>query len=152
MENCKVYNEEKTMELDRFDLNKGYLKDDKILVAHHEATEEVQKQSHMEVIAEYPNGGKDVMEIIDVPYSPAQEAWDEYEDINVYIPYTAEEQAEADMKRYELKVEMKIRERYTISQELAVLRQRDSKPEEYAEYNAYCEECKAQAKKEVYGI
>lgn len=152
MENYKVYNEEKTMELDRFDLNKGYLNDDKIFVAHHPATVEVQKQSHMEVIAEYPNGGKDIVEVIDVPYSPAQEAWDEYEDIKVYIPYTAEQQKKADNKRYELKVEIKIREKYSISQELAILRQRDSKPEEYAEYNAYCEECKAGAKKEVYGV
>lgn len=151
MENFKVYNEAKTEELDGFDLNKGYLKDDKILVAHHPAIEEIQKQSHTEVIAEYPNGGKDVMEVIDVPYSPAKEAWDEYENIRVYIPYTAEEQVEVDKKRYESSVELTIRNRYTLSQELAILRQRDSKPDEYAEYNAYCEECKAVARKEVYG-
>lgn len=40
-------------------------------------------------------------------------------------------------------VNEKIKERYTDSQELAILRQRDEKPEEYAEYYAYCEECKA---------
>ena len=39
-------------------------------------------------------------------------------------------------------VNSKIRERYTDSQEFAILRQRDEKPEEYAEYYAYCEECK----------
>lgn len=151
MEIFKVYNEAKTEILNNPDLTKGYLVDDKILLVHHPAIEEVLEQSHVEIIAEYPNGGKDVMEVIDVPYSSAKEAWDEYEDIKAYIPYTAEQQKEADTKKYELKVEMKIRERYSISQELAILRQRDSKPEEYAEYNAYCEECKAEAKKEVYG-
>lgn len=42
-----------------------------------------------------------------------------------------------------------IRERYTQWDELAILRQRDEKPEEYAAYNAYCEECKAMAKAEM---
>lgn len=40
-------------------------------------------------------------------------------------------------------VNAKIRERYSESQEFAVLRQRDDKPEEYAEYYAFCESCKA---------
>lgn len=30
-------------------------------------------------------------------------------------------------------------------------RQKDKKPEEWEAYNAYCEECKAEAKAEVYG-
>ena len=46
-------------------------------------------------------------------------------------------------------VERLIRARYSISTELAILRQRDSKPEEFAEYNAYVEECKATAKAEL---
>ena len=46
-------------------------------------------------------------------------------------------------------VENKIRKQYTVSAELAILRQRDTKPEEFAEYNAYCEQCKAQAKTEL---
>lgn len=40
-------------------------------------------------------------------------------------------------------VNNKIRERYSISDEFAILRQKDEKPEEYAAYFAYCEECKA---------
>jgi hypothetical protein len=36
----------------------------------------------------------------------------------------------------------RIRERYTESQEFSILRQKDEKPEEYAEYYAFCEECK----------
>lgn len=43
-------------------------------------------------------------------------------------------------------VNEKIRDRYSESQELAILRQRDEKPDEYAEYFAYCEECKSYVK------
>ena len=39
-------------------------------------------------------------------------------------------------------VNAKIRERYSESQEFAVLRQKEEKPEEYQEYFAYCEACK----------
>lgn len=39
---------------------------------------------------------------------------------------------------------LKIRQKYTVNDEIAILRQRDSKPEEFAEYNAFVEECKAQ--------
>ena len=43
---------------------------------------------------------------------------------------------------YDELVNLKIRERYTESQEFAILRQRDEKPDEFAEYYDYCEECK----------
>ena len=43
---------------------------------------------------------------------------------------------------YDEAVDVEIRKRYTVSQEFAILRQRNEKPEEYAEYYAYCEECK----------
>ena len=39
-----------------------------------------------------------------------------------------------------------IRKRYTISDELAILRQRDSKPQEFEEYNTYVEQCKSKFK------
>lgn len=47
---------------------------------------------------------------------------------------------------YEEKVEQLIRQKYTISDELAILRQRDTKPDEFNEYFNYCEECKKIAK------
>lgn len=50
---------------------------------------------------------------------------------------------------YEELVEKKIRQRYTLSQELAILRQRDTKKDEYQEYFNYCEACKAEAKKRL---
>ena len=47
---------------------------------------------------------------------------------------------------YEERVEQLIRERYTTNQELAIQRQRETKPEEFEEYFTYCEECKRIAK------
>jgi hypothetical protein len=44
---------------------------------------------------------------------------------------------------YDDAVDAEIRKRYTVSQEFAILRQKDEKPDEYAEYYSYCEECKA---------
>lgn len=39
-----------------------------------------------------------------------------------------------------------IRERYSMDAEMAILRQRDTKQDEFAEYFTYCEACKAKAK------
>lgn len=52
---------------------------------------------------------------------------------------------------YAEEVNRRIRERYSINDELARLRQRDEKPEEFAAYNSFVEECKRKAKAEVYG-
>lgn len=62
--------------------------------------------------------------------------------------------AEADEKlraaeneeRYRHIVNERIRRRYDVNAELAILRQRDTKPEEFAAYNAFAESCKADAK------
>jgi len=51
-----------------------------------------------------------------------------------------------DIPSYKDRVEARIRERYSVSDELAILRQKDKKPEEYAEYYAYVENCKAKEK------
>lgn len=50
---------------------------------------------------------------------------------------------------YEERVVALIRERYSVNDELALLRQRDSKPEEFAAYNAWCEACKERVKDEL---
>ena len=52
---------------------------------------------------------------------------------------------------YALRVGELVRARYSVSDELAILRQRESKAEEFQAYDAYAEECKAQAHLEVYG-
>lgn len=52
-------------------------------------------------------------------------------------------------KMYAALVNEKIRARYDISEELAILRKRDTKPEEFAEYNAFVEQCKAESRIEI---
>lgn len=51
-------------------------------------------------------------------------------------------------KTYEQRVVELIREKYTLDAELAIQRQRDEKPEDFAEYYDYCEECKRRAREE----
>ena len=57
--------------------------------------------------------------------------------------------AEPCVLTYEECVEQLIREKYSVSQEFAIQRQRETKPEEFTEYFAYCEECKVEAKKDI---
>lgn len=54
-----------------------------------------------------------------------------------------------DTRSYSEKVVSLIREKYSLDEELAIQRQRDTKPEEFQEYFNYCEECKAKAKEEL---
>jgi hypothetical protein len=95
------------LKLEDLDLNAGKLVDETITV-HHDTVEGVEEVSHVEVLKEYyetgPDGepvldedghkivfGKDVKTIIDVPGVEAKPAYDEQEEIQRYIPYTAEE-------------------------------------------------------------
>ena len=110
----RVFNEDKTQELTEYDLTLGKLVKDKLFVAHHEAVAAVAAQTVEEkvsayqaegqsveqhdgtyylVVAQYPNGGKDLEEIFPTEASPAKDAYDEYEDIYVYTPYTETELA-----------------------------------------------------------
>lgn len=50
---------------------------------------------------------------------------------------------------YEEIVVQLIREKYSMDDELAILRQRESKPDEFAEYNEFCEKCKGIAKERL---
>ena len=52
---------------------------------------------------------------------------------------------------YQLRVGELVRSRYSVNDEMALLRQREEKVEEFAEYNAFAEECKVQAHREVFG-
>ena len=73
----------------------------------------------------------------------------------VYRDMTEEEIAELDKAEsdywksidYEEAVDNEIRKKYSASAEFAILRQKEEKPDEYASYYAYCEECKAYVKK-----
>ncbi len=85
----EIYNE--NMELiENPDLSLGYLKNS-VRTVHHDAVEGVQEVWHYETVAEYPNGGKDVHKVVDVPGVEAQPAWDEEIPIQIYVPYTQEE-------------------------------------------------------------
>ena len=75
------------------DLTLGYLVDDTEPVEH-PSVEGVDEVSHYETVAEYPNGGRDVRKVIDVPGVPAQDAWTEQVPVQRYIRYTEEELAE----------------------------------------------------------
>lgn len=50
---------------------------------------------------------------------------------------------------YEELVVQLIREKYTLDDELAIQRQKETKHDEWEAYFAYCEECKAKAKEKV---
>lgn len=50
---------------------------------------------------------------------------------------------------YSREIEKKIRLEYSLNDELAILRQRDDKPEEFKKYNAYVEQCKREVKEEM---
>lgn len=58
-----------------------------------------------------------------------------------------EEDEIAPVQTYGEVVNDLIRCRYTLSEELAILRQRDDKPQEFEEYFNFCEYCKREALK-----
>ena len=85
----EIYNE--NMErIENPDLSIGYLKPS-TRTEHHAAVEGVEEVWHYETVREYPNGGRDVEKVIDVPGMEAQDAWDEEIPIQIYIPYTQEQ-------------------------------------------------------------
>ena len=58
------------------------------------AVEAVAGKGHYKTVKEYPNGGKDVAWVVDVPSVEARQAWDEYEEILRFVPYTADQLAQ----------------------------------------------------------
>lgn len=77
----------KELQAEAVDCKKGRLVEDRLLTARHKAVEAVAEKGHWETVKEYPNGGKEVEWIVDVPAVEARDAWDEYEDIMRYIPF-----------------------------------------------------------------
>ena len=95
----RVFNKEKTYELFSYDLEKGYLVADKLFIKHHPAVIGNSGKFHFVVEKTYPNGGKDMKKVWDIEPVKAKEAYDEYEDIQVYIPYSQKELAEIEIKQ-----------------------------------------------------
>lgn len=59
------------------------------------------------------------------------------------------EDKQFDEEAYKHRVQLKIHERYSLDDEIALLRQKDKKPQEYAEYEQFTEACKAEVKSEM---
>ena len=68
-----------------------------------------------------------------------------YED-GIYREMTEQEIAEIKANEltipYEQRIVLRIREKYSVDDELAILRQRDTKPDEFAAYNDFVERIK----------
>lgn len=58
----------------------------------HPAVEAVEEEWHYEVVAEYPNGGKDVQRVVDVQGVEASPEWAEEVEYWLYQEFTPEEQ------------------------------------------------------------
>lgn len=102
----RIFDETKTYEIpeSRIDLEKGYLKNDTRFVAHHPTVKGQAEKGHYEVVKTYENGGQDMEWVVDVPYIAPQEAYDEYEDIMVYVPYTDKELAQIEINSLKQKL------------------------------------------------
>lgn len=85
----EIYNE-RMERIENPDLSLGYLTPGK-RTEHHAAVKGVAEVWHYETVAEYPNGGKDIRRVVDVPGMEAREAWDEEIAIQIYTPYTQDE-------------------------------------------------------------
>lgn len=84
--------------------------------------------------------GQPKAEIRRIAALPGESA-DSFEEFDELPAFT-----EAD---YNARVSALIRERYSLDAELAVQRQKDAKPDEFAQYNAFCEACKERARREL---
>ena len=89
------------------DLTKGYLKPETQTI-HHDAVAGVEEVWHYVTIAEYPNGGKDVQKVVDVPGVTAKDAYDEEVEVQRYILYTADELAEQAAAREKAEQQAKL--------------------------------------------
>ena len=89
----KIYDTELKVELTNPDLKKGHLEHAKRFVEHHSA---VERTFHYEILEDtvgidpsLPDGWRK-----EVEDTAASEAWDEYEDVQKYVPFTDAELAE----------------------------------------------------------
>lgn len=142
----RIYNQDKTQEIFDPDLTKGKLVESTLFISHHPEQEKVEGKTAEEVAKalleagekvfldekkncwyrvkeEYKNGGRWVEKIDGIREIPKKEAWDEYEDIYVYIPYTEEELLEN--KKNALREERKVLLEAFDKWEKAVLRGRE---------------------------
>lgn len=88
----RIFDATKTYELsaETIDMSKGYLKPDKKFVMHHEAVE-AKEAEYRDRPVKHTNGSTSIYKDLVSPAVEGKEAYDEYEDIQVYIPYNDEE-------------------------------------------------------------
>lgn len=76
--------------LETFDPEQGYVVEEQRIAVHHEAIPGRAEQGHYEVAREYPNGGRDLRFVVDVPGVKGAEPWDEYETVLVFHAFAPE--------------------------------------------------------------
>ena len=99
----RVFNQDKTQELTDYDLSLGRLQEDKLVLAHHDAVDGKTVEENVAaaqedgktvkqiggvwyvVTAAYENGGEELSKVLPTEH---KDAWDETEDIFIYIPYS----------------------------------------------------------------
>ena len=94
----KVVNQE-GVEIQEYDLETGKLVPSRLLVQHHEAVEFQAAQYEDQLVEEYENGGRLYNHICVSPAVQGKPAWDEYEDVKMYVPYTKEELEEIQKQK-----------------------------------------------------
>ena len=113
--------DENNVEITVPDLTLGHLVEEEVFVAHHPAVEEVPEQWHYEIIQEYPGGGRDVVKVVEVPWVEAKAAWDEYETIRRFVPYTEEELAALEEARNKPTLEDRVGTMETTTDDMILL-------------------------------
>lgn len=69
----------------------------------------------------------------------------------IYVPSAIGTVGISTEEQYKNRIIELVREEYSVDDELAILRQRDSKVDEFNAYNSFVEECKVTARREIYG-
>jgi hypothetical protein len=129
----KIYNQNRDL-IKNYDKTQGKLQYKKTLIATYKKLEDIPN--------EYKKGYQINIE---------KDGFKVYACYGIFIPYTTKELETIKQKKYGSQVSDLLRTKYSLNAELAILRQKETKPEEFAEYNVYAEECKAKAKKLIMG-
>ncbi len=115
----EIYNEN-IERIENPDLKLGYLRPG-TRTEHHDAVEGVTEVWHYETVAEYPNGGKDIRKVVDVPGVEAKAAWDEDIPIQIYVLYTQEELDRMEAERNKPTQEERITQLETTTDDIILM-------------------------------
>lgn len=122
----RTFDETKTFEMESPDLERGYLQRDRLLKEHHEEVPEKVLKTAEEIAKELECEGKEITRDDDgnlyytLQYNPKTDgrevkriypemqehipAWDEFEEIQVYIPYSKRQYAQRQIDGYKRKL------------------------------------------------